>query len=355
MRSTEPRGHGPILAGMWNAARTGRLAHAFGFFGPDGVGKYLAAERLVLGLVCASGPGAPCLACGACKRAISGSHPDILVLDPVSADVEEIYMAWITPRDEPDKDKRPVGGVALDEFLSLRPLEGGWRSVLVREAHRIRTDGQNALLKTLEEPGDDVLIVLETSRPEELLPTVRSRLVAARFGPLESRDVLAILAGESVAVEDARELTAWSRGSPGRALGLARSSAGPMWALLGEVLGGRADPLDAAATLSEVEGEWLGRTPTAKARARARAILDRTIDALGDIQRARAGASADRLAHPRLAQAASALSDVHLEAALERAFEARQDVDHNLDPVLAVERALLALGPRTANRNARAR
>ncbi len=353
MRSTEPRGHGAILEGMWNAARTGRLAHAFGFFGPDGVGKYLAAERLVLGLVCASGPGAPCLTCGACKRAISGSHPDILVLDPVSADVEEIYMAWITPRDEPDKDKRPVGGVALEEFLSLRPLEGGWRSVIVREAHRLQREGQNALLKTLEEPGDDVLIVLETARPEMLLPTVRSRLVTARFGPLEPDDVLAVLSTASVAAEEARELAAWSQGSPGRALDLASSSAGPMWALLGEVLGGRADPLAAAATLSGVEGEWLGRTPSAKARARARAILDRTIEALGDIQRARAGVSAERLAHPRLAQAAAGISDAHLEAALERAFEARQDVDHNLDPVLAVERALLALTPRTLTRNPR--
>lgn len=353
MRSTEPRGHGAILEGMWNAARTGRLAHAFGFFGPDGVGKYLAAEHLVLGLVCAKGPGAPCLACSACKRAISGSHPDVLVLDPVSADVEEIYMAWITPRDEPDKDKRPVGGVALEEFLSLRPLEGGWRSVIVREAHRLHREGQNALLKTLEEPGDDVLIVLETARPEMLLPTVRSRLVSARFGPLESRDVLAILSGESVDADEARELARWSHGSPGRALDLARSSAGPMWALLGEVLGGRVDPLEAAATLSEVEGEWLGRTPSAKARARARAVLDRVIEALGDVHRARAGASRDRLAHPLLERAAAALSDAHLEAALERAFEARQDVDHNLDPVLAVERALLALAPRTVNRKAR--
>src|SRR5688572_10103707 len=110
MRSAEPIGHGEVLEGLWKSAATQRLAHAFGFFGPPGVGKFLAAERLVLGLVCATGPGAPCLVCGPCKRALSGSHPDVLVLDPVEQEVEEIYMSWITPRDEPDKEKRIAGG-----------------------------------------------------------------------------------------------------------------------------------------------------------------------------------------------------------------------------------------------------
>lgn len=355
MRSAEPVGHGELLAGMWNAARGQRLAHAFGFFGPPGVGKFLAAERLVLGLVCATGPGAPCLSCGACKRALSGTHPDVLVLDPVEREVEEIYMSWITPRDEPDKDKRPAGGVALEEFLALRPLEGGWRTVLVREADRMDFPAQNALLKTLEEPGSDVLIVLESSRPEKLLATVRSRVVPARFAPLARAEVVAILRREGVDPSDLEELARWSRGAPGRALSLARQSAGEVWETLRRVLAGDLDPLAAAAALSEIEGEFPGRTPAAKARSRARSVLDLAIEALGDVARARAGASADRLAHPALHAAAAGTSDVRLEAALERALEARQDVDANLDPALAVERALLALAPPAASRNARTR
>jgi len=355
VRSAEPVGHGELLAGMWNAARGQRLAHAFGFFGPPGVGKFLAAERLVLGLLCAHGPGTPCLVCGACKRALSGTHPDVLVLDPVEREVEEIYMSWITPRDEPDKDKRPAGGVALEEFLALRPLEGGWRAVLVREADRMEFPAQNALLKTLEEPGSDVLIVLESSRPEKLLPTVRSRVVPARFAPLARAEVVAILRREGVDPSDLEELARWSRGAPGRALSLARQSAGEVWETLRRVLAGDLDPLTAAAALSEIEGEFPGRTPSAKARSRARAVLDLAIEALGDVARARAGASADRLAHPALHAAAAGTSDVRLEAALERALEARQDVDANLDPALAVERALLALAPPAANRNARTR
>lgn len=345
MRSAEPLGHAAVIEGLWNAARGERLAHAFGFFGPPGVGKFLAAERLVLGLVCASGPGAPCLSCGACKRALSGSHPDVLVLDPVEQEVEEIYMAWITPRDEPDKDKRPPGGVALEEFLALRPLEGGWRAVLVREADRMGVEAQNALLKTLEEPGDDVLIVLESSRAERLLTTVKSRLVPARFAPLDRASVEAILRREGVEARELDELARWSRGAPGRALELRSRSAGAIWDAIGRVLDGRLDPLAAAAALAEVDGEFPGRTPAAKARSRARAVLDLGIEALGDVARARAGASPERTAHPALHRAASATPDARLEAALERALEARQDVDANLDPALAVERALLALAP----------
>ncbi len=359
MRSTEPLGHGAVLEGLWNSARAGRLAHAFGFFGPPGVGKFLAAERLVLGLLCATGPGVPCLACGPCKRALSGSHPDALVLDPVARELEDIPMSWISPREEPDKDKRPPGGVALEEFLALRPLEGGWRAVIVREADRMKSAAQNALLKTLEEPGENVIIVLESSHPEDLLPTVRSRVVSAHFGPLARADVVRILSREGVQGADLDQLAAWSRGAPGRALTLAKRSAHRVWQAIGEVLVGRLDPLEAAAALAAIEGDFPGRTPAAQARSRARAVLDGVIEALGDVQRARAGVSADRVVHPGLVQAAVSISDAHVETALERALEARQDVDLNLDPALAVERALLALAPpvarSTSSRNARTR
>lgn len=360
MRSTEPLGHAAILEGLWNAASAGRLAHAFGFFGPAGVGKFLAAERLVLGLLCATGPGAPCLVCGPCKRALSNSHPDALVLDPHERDLEEIPMSWITPREEPDKEKRPVGGVALEEFLAKRPMEGGWRVVIVREADLMKFPAQNALLKTLEEPGENVLIVLESSHPEKLLPTVRSRLVTARFGALELDDVVEILRRAGVQGEngpdgngqsvDLESLARWSRGAPGRALALAHGGANVIWDAIGLVLAGRLDPLEAAAALGAIEGDFPGRTPAAKARNRSRAVLDAAIEALGDVLRARAGAAPERVVHPDLFEAARGIPEVRLEAALERALEARQDVDLNLDPASAVERTLLALARQSATR-----
>jgi hypothetical protein len=124
------------------------------------------------------------------------------------------------------------------------------------------------------------------------------------------------------------------------------------------VLAGELDPLQAASALAALDGEFPGRTPAAKARFRARAALDGVIEALGDVLRARAGVAAERLEHPDLARAAEGIPDARLEVALERALEARQDVDSNLDPALAVERALLALArpARAASgRNARTR
>jgi len=353
VRALELLGHGPVIEGLWRAARGQRLAHALGFFGPPGVGKFLAAERLVLGLVCQNGPGEPCLACGPCKRALSGSHPDVLVLDPVERELEEITIAWISPRDEPDKEKRPPGGVPLEEFLSLRPLEGGWRAVILREADRMGNEAQNALLKTLEEPGGDVLIVLESSSPDDLLPTVRSRLVPVWFGALAPEQVQAVLEREGVARAEAAELARSCRGAPGRALRLREQGAAAVLESIARVAAGTTDPLAAAGEIGELEGEFSGRTPSAKARARARAALDLVIEALGDALRSRAGGADSRLAHRALVGACRAIPEVRLQAALERALEARQDVDRNLDPALAVERALLALAPTAPSSSAR--
>jgi DNA polymerase-3 subunit delta' len=347
VRSDELLGHGPILEGLWRAAGERRLAHALGFFGPGGVGKFLAAERLVLGLVCAGGPGAPCLACGPCRRALSGTHPDVLVLDAQAEDEEVLRVERIAAREG--------GGRSLAEFLSLRPMEGGWRCVLVREAERMNEEAQNALLKTLEEPGDDTLLVLESGASERLLPTVRSRLVPVRFAPLPDAALRAVRARAGVPPAQLAPLARWGRGAPGRALLLLAQGAPALRPVLARVLSGELDPLAGAGEALEVEGEFPGKTPAARSRARARAVLDLALEVLADLQRARAGADAAGLAHGDLVPAAAARPDVELEAALERALEARQDVDLNLDPALAVERALLALGPARRSRATRTR
>ena len=81
----------------------------------------------------------------------------------------------------------------MEDFLDLRAGEGGWKVVLVREAERLGEAAQNAFLKTLEEPRPRVLLALESSRPERLLPTVRSRLVRVRLEPLSAADAEAVL------------------------------------------------------------------------------------------------------------------------------------------------------------------
>ena len=345
MRSDPPRGHGAVLAGLFAAARARRLAHALLFVGPDGVGKFLAAQRLAAGLFCERGPADPCGTCGPCKRVAAGTHADLFVVDAEADGEEQIEISRIAPR--ADKPRPNVG-----EFLSLKPLEGGWRVVLLREAHRMNRESQNALLKTLEEPGPATLLALETSRPELLLETTRSRCVRVAFAPLAEADTAAVLAAHGVEGEEARRLARWGQGSPGQALRLAARGAAPMRALLERVLAGELPPLEAAASLAEVEGDFPGKTPSAQARARVRAFLDLALSVLIDLRRAAAGAPASELAHGDLARvdrAGAAGSDVAERGLqLEACLAARQDVDANLAPDAAVERALWAIAPARA-------
>jgi len=339
VRSLEPLGHAAVLEGLWTAARAGRLAHALLFSGPSGAGKFLAAERLTLGLLCARGPGAPCLACGPCKRALADHHPDVFVVDPEAEGEEEIKLQRIAPRAE---DSTPNVG----EFLSLKPMEGGWRIVLLREAERLNTEAQNALLKTLEEPGSDTLLVLVTARPDLLLATVHSRCVRVRFGAPAAEIASALLAREGVPSADIGPCVRWARGAPGEALRLARRAATPMRALLGAVASGELAVHQALAAYAELEGDFAGRTPSAGERVRARAFLDLALEVLADVRRARAGLDPAALAHGDLTAAGWARAGGRAEAALEECLRARQDVDLNLAPEAAVERVLLALAPR---------
>jgi len=339
VRCELPAGHAETLDGLFRAAKERRLAHALLFTGPEGVGKFLSAEWLACGLLCAAGPARPCGTCGPCKRLKAGTHADLLAIDPDLEGEEEIKIGRITYR---EKDPRTNVG----DFLSLRPMEGGWRVVLVRDAERMTDEAQNALLKTLEEPGEETLLALVAARPENLLPTTRSRCVVVALGPIDFESTVRILAARGVEPAMARDLARWSRGAPGGALALRDRGAIAMRAGIQRVLAGELDPLAAAAAVGELDGEFPGRTPSARARARARAFLDLLLAVLADLARAEAGADPATLAHGDLASAERGRAGAARSAQrLELCLSARQDVEANLAPDAILERALLALEP----------
>ena len=341
MRVERPIGHERQLEGLWAAAREGRLAHALLFSGPAGTGKFLAAETLAAGLLCQRGPGAPCRACGPCKRFAADNHPDVHVVDPVKEELEQIPIKRVARRDDSD-------GQTIEEFLSLRAMEGGWRIVLVRESERLNEEAQNALLKTLEEPGRASLLVLECSRVERLLPTILSRVVRVQFEPLPVAEVRAALAADGVAPD----VAAAAARIGGGAIGMAHRVVDEHWlerrAALTDCMAGRASAWEALQALDELPGEFPGKTAAAKARNEARATLDLALALLRDAARLEAGLDPAAVPHgdalvglpPRLAG-----RDV-----LERVLAARQDVDLNLAPDAALERMLLALAPEAPER-----
>jgi len=340
-------GHGALLAGLWRAARAGRLPHALLFQGPAGLGKFRGAMALAQGLLCARGPleAGPCGHCGPCKRLLAGGHPDLHVIDPPREVDERIRVGYIVRREGSGEPETPA-----DEFLALRPMEGGWRIVIVRDAERLIEQAQNALLKMLEEPGRYVLWILCSARPAELLATVRSRVVPVRFAPLDEAATLAVLEQCQLHGVEARRLARWAGGSPGTALELSERGVPAMREILIELLCGARAPFAAAADLMALEGRFEGKTPAGRERERARTLLELAVAMLGDLARLQHGLPAAALPHGDLAlhthEIAFAARPSLLGLAVEALCTLRSDIDKNLDPAAALERAALVLAAR---------
>jgi len=180
------------------------VAHAYLFSGEQGIGKRLTALALAAALNCdAAGPDGGCGTCPACRRIAAGSHPDVHLLAP---ETDEIKIDQVRQ---------------VQEDLSLKAFEGRRKVLIVDGAEAMNEASSNAFLKTLEEPPGDSLIVLVTSLPRGLLPTIRSRCQELQFQPLPRRPLAAVLRERrGLPEEDAWFLAALSRGSIGRALAM---------------------------------------------------------------------------------------------------------------------------------------
>ena len=341
--SSELLGHGELLEGLFRAARAGRLGHALLFHGPEGVGKFLAAHELARGLLCERGPAPACGSCAACRWLAAGSHADLFVIDALEEGEEQILVDRVRAGGESD------AGPTLGDFLALRAREGGWRVVLVRDAHRMHNSAQNALLKPLEEPGERVLIVLETSRLDLLLATTLSRCVRIAFGALAPAHTSVVLARQGLAGAEAAELARWAQGSPGHALRLAREKAKEQLEIAAAVARGEQTPAAALEALLGLEGDFPGKTEAAELRARARSFLDLALGLMHDAERCAAGLEPAGLAHGERAAEFGAVPAALRERRLAELCSARQDVERNLSGEALLERGLLALrGPRRA-------
>ncbi len=168
MPFSEVFGHAQPIERLTRALERGSLPPSLLFGGPDGVGKRLVARAVAQALNCLSpAAGDACGRCAACRRIAAGTHPDVLVAEPSDTGVIKI---------------EPVR--ALVAAAAYRPFEGRRRVVIIDDADRLNVDAQDALLKSLEEPGPSTVFILVTAKPETLLPTVRSRCARVNFGRL---------------------------------------------------------------------------------------------------------------------------------------------------------------------------
>ena len=245
----DPRGHDPILGQasavdeLRVALRGGRVPQAWIFHGASGVGKTSTAIRFArLLLEPEPTPAeiedfAPPLDSEAAQLIDAGTHPDLKVIrKELAADSDSTRLRASKQSNIPIGVLREhmlggeVDGKQYEAVHARTPYKGVRRVFIIEEAELLDQVGQNALLKTLEEPASRVVIILVTTREERLLPTVRSRCRRVGFRGLDEEAMNAWLDGRPAAVDGAsREwLLAFADGSPGR-LEMAESSGMLHW------------------------------------------------------------------------------------------------------------------------------
>ncbi|MCB1161866.1 MAG: hypothetical protein R3C71_08785 [Candidatus Krumholzibacteriia bacterium] len=237
-------GNARIRTQLEHALSAGRLAGSYLFEGAPGAGQEQAAIELAAGAIV----GDTDLANPDARRVRRYQHPDLLYVLPVlkpsgrswqDMPVEDIFDLFRAeqarkaedPYAQPDFLKKPTIPVkALRELLKListRPFEGRGRALILRDADAMDSHGQDTLLKTLEEPPPGRVIVLISSRPEALLPTVLSRCQRVPFDPLPASLLQSLLEDRGLAPARAALLATLADGSADLAVQLAAAEPSP--------------------------------------------------------------------------------------------------------------------------------
>lgn len=213
------RGQPHAVAFLARSAANDRLASAYLFEGPEGVGKERTARALAQVTVCEAlqPDGDACGKCPPCRAVARRTHVDVILLARTINVLSQKEESASNIKSELVVDK--VRDLQT-ERLAYQTHQGT-RWVLVRDAHEMNVSASNAFLKTLEEPPSRTHIVLITSQPSQLLTTIRSRCQRVRFAPLPDSIVGDIVKARGVEAAIADEATRLASGSVARAIELA--------------------------------------------------------------------------------------------------------------------------------------
>ena len=302
-----------------------RGAHAYLLTGPPQIGKRTLARRTAATLVCTA-PLAerPCGACRACDQVERDAHPDVLMLQPDEGHVR-IRVRQIR---------------AFEHDVALKPYVAERKVAIVLGVDRIEIEAANALLKTLEEPPEDTLMILTASDPAQVVPTIASRCQEVALRSVPASEIERALAERGVDPERATLLARLAGGRPGWALSALTD---------GAQLETRKKQLDQLEELIESEpaarlAASQGYTDSAAGRAGALASLTAWQTWWRDALLVREGCeelvvNVDRLEALRRVSASPAACG----RAVRRLQDAREQLDANANVRLAVESVLLDL------------
>ena len=200
-------GQREVKESLSNAIRKETVAHAYLFAGPRGIGKRTVAEAFAGILLCGEGPeDRACGCCVCCQMTKSGSNPDFRVVEAEgnSIKVEDIRN--------------------LQNEIMIKPLYAKRKVYLILDADKMTVQAQNCLLKTLEEPPGNVVLVLTTANYNAILETIRSRTLKYSFKKNTREEVVQILHSRVEGdLKNLEFITAYADGIPGTALALAGS------------------------------------------------------------------------------------------------------------------------------------
>ena len=223
------------LRAAWAGAR---LPHALLLQGAEGLGKRELASWLSAAVLCETSQATLqyCGKCASCALIAAGSHPDRI---------------WIAP--EEDKQQISVDQIrAASERLSKTSFRQGYKVAVIEPAHQMTVNAANSVLKTLEEPTRESLLILVTSRPSSLLATVRSRCQKVTVRRPSAQAALQWLEAETGTTIEP-QLLEFTGGAPLRALQFAKGRFGELNAVmqrsLGQLLAGQSD-------VTQVATEW---------------------------------------------------------------------------------------------------
>ncbi len=209
------QGHLDAQSELLEALQSGRMHHGWMFSGPRGVGKYRLALQFAAALLSGHRDSLNIQSDDhTAHLIINNSHPDLRVVQ--------------RPFDDKGKQKAeiPVSSIRdLTKFFSLRPAMGGWRIAIIDALDEMNRNGENALLKTLEEPPPQSLIILVVHGEAQVLPTIKSRCRSLKLGSLAEDEAVKALVGAGLEQSDARDALSYAPGLPGKALKLKSAEA----------------------------------------------------------------------------------------------------------------------------------
>ncbi|MBS4026211.1 MAG: DNA polymerase III subunit delta' [Clostridia bacterium] len=199
-------GHHVAIESLKRSVDNGSESHFYIFDGDDGLGKRTIGEIFAKTLLCKEKMNEPCQICSSCRKFDSGNHPDF----------KEIF---------PEKGLIKKG--VIDEVIrsmAMAPFESEKKVLIIDQAHTMNKEGQNAFLKTLEEPPGFIHIIFVSSSTKNLLQTIRSRGQIVRFYPIPKEEVTKYLVeNENVEPDVAGFLSEFTKGSIGKAIELSKS------------------------------------------------------------------------------------------------------------------------------------